>query len=276
MRVRLIATDLDGTLLRSDGSLSERSRAALKAARQAGLELICVTGRPPRRVREVAHDAGLSGLCICSNGALIYDLASESVVSQTRLSAAVAHALVRGLRDAAPGVSFAVEAGLDYGRELDYAVYDQIDRVSDEMRRDDAIALSAEGVTKLLVQHPELSHEELLAITSRIAAEAAVVTHSTTQMVEVSAAGVTKSMALAQLCQERSIGQDEVIAFGDMPNDLPMLRWAGHAVAVANAHPEVRAAADEIAGTNDEDGVADVLARLARNGWTVESRERPR
>ncbi len=81
-------------------------------------------------------------------------------------------------------------------------------------------------------------------------------------MLEISAAGVSKATALARLCEQRDIDRRDVIAFGDMPNDLPMLAWAGHAVAVANAHPDVRAAADEVTASNDESGVALVLERL--------------
>jgi hydroxymethylpyrimidine pyrophosphatase-like HAD family hydrolase len=88
--------------------------------------------------------------------------------------------------------------------------------------------------------------------------------HSSTNdtLLEISAAGVSKASALARLCRQRGIEREDVIAFGDMPNDLPMLAWAGHAVAVANAHPEVIAAADEVTASNDESGVALVLERL--------------
>jgi hydroxymethylpyrimidine pyrophosphatase-like HAD family hydrolase len=79
---------------------------------------------------------------------------------------------------------------------------------------------------------------------------------------EISASGVSKAVALSRLADELGVPADEVVAFGDMPNDVPMLGWAGHAVAVANAHPDVLAAADEITASNDDDGVAQVIERL--------------
>ena len=88
--------------------------------------------------------------------------------------------------------------------------------------------------------------------------------HSSTNdtLIEISAMGVSKASGLARLCRRLHIDREDVIAFGDMPNDLPMLAWAGHAVAVANAHPQVIAAADEVTAANDESGVAQVLERL--------------
>jgi hydroxymethylpyrimidine pyrophosphatase-like HAD family hydrolase len=81
-------------------------------------------------------------------------------------------------------------------------------------------------------------------------------------LIEMSARGVTKASALAVLAEERGIKPDEVVAFGDMPNDLPMLSWAGTSYAVANAHPSVLAAADHVTAANNDDGVAQVLEAL--------------
>ena len=114
----------------------------------------------------------------------------------------------------------------------------------------------------LIVRHPTMPIEDLWAITREIAGDAATATHSGAPFIEVSATGITKASALAHLCDRLGIAQSETIAIGDMPNDLPMLAWAGHSVAVANAHPEVRAAANEITASNEDDGVAQVLERL--------------
>jgi Cof subfamily protein (haloacid dehalogenase superfamily) len=270
---RLIAVDLDGTLLRSDGSISARTRAALRAAEADGLTVMSVTARPPRRVRQVAAATGLRGVVICSNGALIYDLSADSVLREDRLSATVACALVEDLRRVVPGVSFAVEAGLDYGREPGYMTLSaHPDDLGDpRMRNDDALVLCCEGVTKLIVQHRERGLEGLLEIARVHAGPLATVTHSGSNFVEVAAAGVTKARALERHCAELAIAAEQVIAFGDMPNDLPMMRWAGRGVAVANAHPEVLAAADDVSCSNDDDGVALVLERLAQTGYTTET-----
>ncbi|WP_437669074.1 Cof-type HAD-IIB family hydrolase [Sorangium sp. So ce131] len=264
--LRLVALDLDGTLLRTDGSISERTRSALAVAEAAGLTLMSVTARPPRRVRQVAAQTGLRGTAICSNGGLVYDVTTGAVLRQNRLSAASASALIERLRAAVPGVAFAIEAGILYGCERGYVIPSEHpnDRDDPQMRRGDAVALCSEGVTKLIVQHPGRPLEELLHITRAHAGALASVTHSGSSFVEVAAAGVTKALALEAYCAEHGIAAAQVIAFGDMPNDLPMLGWAGRGVAVANAHPDVLAAADEVTSSNDHDGVALVLERLAR------------
>ena len=160
MAVRLIATDLDGTIVRSDGEISERTVRTLQAAEAAGLLVVFVTGRPPRWMKPVSDATGHTGLAICANGAVVYDLHTEQVVEEFPMDAEVAR----------------------------------------------------------------------------------------------------------KLAAEHGITADQVVAFGDMPNDVPMLRWAGHAVAVGNAHPEVMAVVDEVTATNDEDGVALVVERLLGGG----------
>ncbi len=258
---RLVATDLDGTLLRDDGTISAHTAAVLNAVQSSGIPVVFVTARPPRRVREIARSVGMGGLAICSNGALIYDLVTEAVVQQTRLAATIAQRLVASLREAAPGVCFATEAGLHYGQDLVYAQYSP--HIEDtDLRYDDALALCADGVTKLIALHPARTLDELLTLTRQLVGETAVVTHSGATFVEIAAPGITKASALATLCAELGIAPAEVIAFGDMPNDLPMLAWAGYRVAVANAHPDLLAIADEVTGTNNENGVAHTLSGI--------------
>jgi Cof subfamily protein (haloacid dehalogenase superfamily) len=268
---RLIALDLDGTLLRSDGTMSARTRATLEAAEQAGLVVMSVTARPPRRARQIARATGLRGLAICSNGGLLYDLTADSVIRQERLAAETVRALIEGLRCTAPGVAFAIEAGTDYGCEPTYVIPIEHphDREDPRMQRADAVQLSRHGVTKLIVQHAGRSLDELLHITRAHAGALASVTHSGSEFVEVAAAGVTKALALEQCCRELQISAKQVIAFGDMPNDISMLRWAGRAVAVANAHRDVLAIADEVTLSNDDDGVAVTLERLAERGYLL-------
>lgn len=268
-RYRLLALDLDGTLLRSDGSISARTNAALEHARAAGLTPLLITARPPRRVRELSARQGLTGSVICANGALVYDLQTDSLSHQQLLHAELASELVVALRNALPGVTFMVEAGLCFGCEPSYAVPDEHerDRVDPRMERADALTLVRAGVSKLIVQHATSGLEQLLAITRVHAGVRASVTHSGSAFVEVAAATVGKARALATYCEAQRIGAHEVVAFGDMPNDAAMLAWAGHGVAMANAHPELHALADEITASNDEDGVAQVLERLAAEDY---------
>jgi len=258
----LIAADLDGTLLRSDGSLSSRSVSALRAAAGAGVGIAFVTARPPRRVRALLGDLELEALAICSNGAVVYDVRVHVIVEQTRLPAGAAVAIVADLRAELPGICFAVEAGLAFGQEPAYRrrVRDYIEPTPP--RYDDAEALCDQGVTKLIALHPTLDREPLLTRVRGIVAERGVVTHSGAEFVEIAAQGVTKASALSRHCAARGITRHAVVAFGDMPNDIPMLAWAGRAVAVDNAHPEVRAIAHEITASNDDDGVALAIERV--------------
>jgi Cof subfamily protein (haloacid dehalogenase superfamily) len=268
---RLIALDLDGTLLRTDGTISARTRSALTAAERAGLVVMSVTARPPRRLRQVAQATGLRGLAICSNGGVIYDLTADSMIRQDRLAAETVRALIEALRCAAPGVAFAIEAGADYGCEPNYQILSEHpdDREDPRLQRADALHLCRAGVTKLIVQHRARSLAELLQVTREHAGALASVTHSGSDFVEVAAASVTKALALEQCCRELGVSPEQVIAFGDMPNDIPMLSWAGHAVAVANAHRDVLEIADEVTLSNDEDGVAVTLERFAARGYLL-------
>ncbi|QUD88251.1 Cof-type HAD-IIB family hydrolase [Phenylobacterium montanum] len=260
--IGLIATDLDGTLLRSDGTISERTRAAIRAAEAAGVPFVFVTGRPPRTMRAVAAEAGLTGLAICANGAILYDLAEEAVRRHDKLEADLAIALIEELRQAAPGLVFATEHGHALGYEPGFP-----EIFSDAMRhhptRVDLVhRLCDADVTKLIAHHPEHDGDSLTALAEAVVGLRAFVTHSGGPYVEIGAAGVSKGSGVAALCEALGVRREAVAAFGDMPNDLPLLAFAGLGVAVANAHPQVLAAADEVTASNDEDGVARVIERL--------------
>ena len=127
-----------------------------------------------------------------------------------------------------------------------------------------AVKLVSEPVVKLMFRHEGHTADAMLARAQAAVGDAAEVTHSNSagDLLEISAVGVSKATALTALCARRGVAAERVIAFGDMPNDLSMLRWAGHAVAVAGSHPEVLEAVDEVTAGNDEEGVARVLARI--------------
>jgi Cof subfamily protein (haloacid dehalogenase superfamily) len=260
--VRLVASDLDGTLLGPEATVSDRTRAALARVRRAGIAVVLVTGRPPRAVRDIAARAGLGGLAICANGALVYDLDADTVATSSPLPTPIGARLVSELREALPGVVFASEDERGFRRETAWA--HRGFAPTDEIVHADPLDLVAEPVTKLLVRHPELRFSELVERIRALAGDQAVVTWSAVGLAEISAAGVTKAYALDWVCRRLGIAASEVVAFGDMPNDLPMLAWAGHSVAVANAPEEVREAADEVTASNVEDGVAVVLERLVQ------------
>jgi len=220
-----------------------------------------VTGRPARHVAKIEGAAELGGTVICVNGAMIYDLDRELVVREDRLSAIVACELVHKLRSRLPGICFAVEVGLDYGWEPSYGLHSKRSEPA-RLPIVDALGLCERGVNKLIARHPQLSAEDLIARSRDLFLERARVSYSGAPLLEISAAEVSKASALAAYCAERNIDQSRVLSFGDMPNDLPMLEWAGHSVAMANAHSSVLAAAHEVTLSNEEDGVATVVERL--------------
>lgn len=262
MTPRLIATDLDGTLLRSDGSVAERTVRALRAAEDAGVIVVVATGRPPRWMHPVAEALGHTGLAVCANGAVVVDLHSEQVVEVHPLGRAVVVKVTEVVRAAVPGVQFAVETpDRGFGQEPDYETH------PGDVRHDPWIApideLAADDVVKLLIQHRTMGPDDLLSMARDVAGELAELTHSSTSgLLEVSATGITKASTLAGIAERLGVAADDVVAFGDMPNDLPMLAWAGRGYAMSNAHPDVLAAAAHFAPANDDDGVAQVIERL--------------
>ena len=265
--VRLVASDLDGTLLRPDESVSDRTRDALAAARAAGITVVLVSGRPPRSLGPIAERIGVGGIAICANGAIVWDLDSGTMVDHSPLAAELATRLVHALREAIPGALFAVELERGFGREAGWS--DGVVAARPDALEADALELITGPVTKLLVRHPSLPFAEVAERARAAVGEDAVVTWAGLRVVEISAAGVTKAFALERLCRRLGVAASEVLAIGDMPNDLAMLEWAGTAVAVANADPQVLAAADEVTAANTEDGVALVLERI------LAARDRP-
>jgi Cof subfamily protein (haloacid dehalogenase superfamily) len=259
--VRLAGIDLDGTLLRSDGTISGRTRAAIAAARAAGITVVIVTARGPASVTDVAHDAGIGGRAICSNGGLIVDLVTGKIVKQRLLQTDVALGLVHGLRKRVPGIVFAVEHEA-FAHEPGFSAWGW--EPPEGTRVGDAVELLADPATKLILRHVDHEVEAIAAVARELAGDAATVVASGSEAVEVTAAGVNKAAALAEIAEELGIEAGQVVAFGDYPNDATMLAWAGLGVAVANAHAEVLAVADEVTASNDDDGVALVLERLVQ------------
>lgn len=257
---RLVATDLDGTLLRSDLTISDRTMATLARLEAAGIVLVLVTGRPLRWLAPVLGRTGRRGTVVCANGAVVVDGASGEVLAAWPLAPAVLAEATARLRAALPGVLFAVEDALGMRREAAYPVR-SIDQPGERVVP--FAELAAEPGLKLLVRAPGVDPDAVRAACRHHLDGLATPTSSTLSgLVEVSAAGVTKATGLAWVADRAGVPASAVVAFGDMPNDLPMLAWAGHAVVVAGAHPEALAAADAVAGGNDEDGVAAYLDAL--------------
>jgi len=261
----MVATDLDGTVVRHDGSMSPRTLRALAAVEEAGLVLVLVTGRPPRWMAPVVEATGHRGVAICANGGIVYDLHTEQVLEQFAIDPAVAHDVVQRLRAAMPTARFAVERAEGFHHESSYAH----PWPDPDMRSVETIELVLEApVAKLLVRDPSSTSDAMLALATEVLGGQVTVTHSNPSdcLLEISAAGVTKATTLARLAAELGIAADEVVAFGDQPNDVAMLHWAGRGYAMGNAHPEVHAAMSLHTASVEDDGVALVLEQLLGDG----------
>ncbi|WEV78427.1 HAD family hydrolase [Janibacter cremeus] len=258
---RLIATDLDGTLLRSDGTVSGRSVAALRGVAEVGLETVLVTARPPRWLDELAHVVGARGVAICGNGAFRYDVARQRVFRERTMARDVVTEIVRDLREQVPGTGFAAERSTGLAAESMFAAIH--DHPEDLVTTSEIELLRDAAVGKLLARNPHLTDEEFIEVATQVVGDRAIVAFSGAGgLAEISALGVTKAAALREWSDELGIASEEVWAFGDMPNDLPMLQWAGRSFAVANAHPDVLTAVTDHCPGNDEDGVARTLEML--------------
>ncbi|MCW2846147.1 MAG: family phosphatase [Marmoricola sp.] len=256
---RLVATDLDGTIVRSDHTVSGRTREVLVELDERGVPVVFVTGRPLRWMEELWDAVGAHGLAIVANGAVVYDVTSRSVRNLTGITRDDGLRLAGTITADVPGATFAIETvdGIRLGDGFagrrphpDGTIRGPLEEVWDQ----DAI--------KVLVRHPSLPFEELREAVSASVGELATPSWSMEGLVEISAAGITKAATLERVSTELGVDAADVIAFGDMPNDLAMLTWAGTSYAMGNAHPSVREVADHVAPTNDEDGVATVLTAL--------------
>ena len=259
---KLVALDLDGTLLTSQGVITERTACALQKLRAKGVRVVLCTGRPPRHTELLAAELGLSGLVIAYNGAAVLNFTTGETTYRHQMPRALALQVIRTLRDRHPEVMLGLET--HHGWYLDTSLF--------ELRRP---VLEARGlafptahgksedfvrdaVIKLLVRHPTLGATELAEALGDLPVYA---TWSSRGLLEVMAERTNKQEALAYLCEQFDITPAEVATFGDQNNDKEMLAWAGVGVAVANAADEAKAAADFVTASNDEDGVALVLER---------------
>ncbi len=264
-RPRLVATDLDGTFLSPDGTVSDQNRAAVQAAQEAGTYVVFVTGRPVRWLDVIQDLPGAHPTVIASNGAVLYDLGAGKVLDRICLEAASALEAVDRIRRVVPDVSFAFESGTRFGYEPSYTTW------SPDASEDPAIFSGSveeisrgEEFVKLLVQSKTVLADELLDRVRATLGEMATATHSATRdygLVEVSAPGVNKGAMLARVCGRLGVAPRDVAAFGDMPNDVDMLTWAGRPYIVANAHPFLLELGFPTVPSNTDSGVGRTISR---------------
>lgn len=296
--VKLIASDIDGTILShahaTTGEISSRTVEAFRQIRAAGVVVVLVTGRPVRGLRLISSTLGLLGPVIASNGAVTYDLAADAPIGAQPLPAETLFEAKDLIGELDSTTSFAAETLEHLHMEESFArgsLWFDTERrravgIPDEelrfgpldhtLERDrsrigaDTGSRPSEGVVKLLAKTHSMDAEAFIAKAQDRVGHLVTVTHSApgVSLLEISAKGVNKAQALRRHAASLGISAQETIAFGDMPNDVEMLQWAGTSWAVGSGHTMARSAADRITAGCDDDGVAEILENLL-NGRPV-------
>jgi Cof subfamily protein (haloacid dehalogenase superfamily) len=263
--MRLLATDLDGTLLGPGGAVTARTIAALQAARDAGWYVVLATGRPPYMVELLMPQLGaIATHGVMANGSVVATLPDLGVLRAIRFEIGLATGVVDTLRaiDTEYGFALATDAG--FAHEDGFAQRMPAPTPSPPVADVMVAAAGATEAIKLMVFHPRHGAHELLGLLPTILGHDVSVTHMGADCVEVGVAGIDKADGLRFLCDHLGVDRSDVVAFGDEYNDHEMLMWAGHGVAMANAPEATRAIADEVTVSNLDDGVAVALERMLR------------
>ncbi|MDQ0377998.1 HAD family hydrolase [Amycolatopsis thermophila] len=264
----LIASDVDGTLLDPLERMSPRTVDVLRRVHEAGVPVVLATGRPPRWIPSVAQAGGLTGYAVCANGAVLYDIGADEVVGvHGALDPMLLTDAVEELARVLPGCGFAAERVGRHAIDPDVQHLVIEHGYHNPWGDGEGVPVSRAEIVgrpavKLLVSHPDMTSDEMARAAGAVLDGSFDITFSAGGgLIELAAHGITKATGLAEVAQRFEVPVERIIAFGDMPNDVDMLRWAGHGVAMANAHPDVLAVADEVTSPNSEDGVAQVLER---------------
>nr|WP_206441221.1 HAD family hydrolase [Streptomyces boncukensis] len=257
----MVATDLDGTLLRSDGTVSERTRAALDAVCANGAAHIIVTGRAVPWTRPVLQELGYDGLAVCGQGAQVYDAGAGRMLTSVTLDRRLAQLALARIEEEVGPLALAASRDGEDGEVLigpGYRMTGPLEMVPYE----DPAEVWAAPLNKMYVQHPTLDDDTLAAAARRAAGDLVGVTMSGEGIVELLPLGLNKARGLSLAARRLGIPPSATLAFGDMPNDIPMFAWSARGIAMKNAHSELLSVADEVTASNDEDGIALVLERL--------------
>lgn len=266
-RPKLVATDLDGTVVRSDDTVSERTHAALARVRAAGVPVVGATGRGPRLLDLTMRDLQTADYLVMAGGGRVVRMADRpegqaGTLLDVRLDGPSIAALLDELQTVTGPLTVMVEA-------LDHPYAPLLGDTDPSWPWPERVAAMPwpealqSDVIKVFVRVDGFDVDGLLHTVRQVIPPAkASVTQAGLGFVEICPPAVDKATGLARVAEAVGVDPAEVLVFGDMPNDLPMFGWAGWRVAVGNAHPSVRVLADEITLTNDEDGVAEYLDRL--------------
>jgi hypothetical protein len=262
-RPKLIATDLDGTIVHHDGRITQRTIDAFSKAHNLGIHIYFVTGRPPRWMNEIREAFGF-GEAICGNGAMLYDLRNREVTEEWLISKEEQIEVAQRMRRVIPSISFAIETHDYYHREKSYIPRWDIGLDNVGVERIEDVAKSP--VFKMLARCSggEFTSDEMLEVALVELNGLVTVTHSNPHesLLEISALGISKGTTLAKVAGRLGIEAADCVSFGDNPNDFPMLQWCGRSYAMADGHPDGIKFAKDQAPSHDDDGVAIIIEKL--------------
>ena len=262
-RPKLIATDLDGTIVAHYGEISDRTLAAFKKAHEMGIEIFFVTGRPPRWMAEIREAFGF-GNAICANGAMHYDLMNSRVIEEWLIPVENQIEIVQVLRQHIQGINFAIEFEGQFHREKNYIA--NWDIGVDNVGVDHIEELATQPAFKMMARcsKNEFTSDQMLEIAQSEISHLATVTHSAPEdsIIEISAIGVSKGATLEKLAARAGFTAKDCVSFGDNPNDFSMLQWADRSWAMADGHPDGAKYSKFIAEPLKADGVAKVIEAL--------------
>ncbi|WP_051209044.1 HAD family hydrolase [Propionicicella superfundia] len=265
--IRLIASDFDGTLLRSDKTVSERTHRLIRDVADAGILFVPASGRQLSNLAEPLARLGFAGTVLAANGALGIDVPDLTVRHSIEMRADAARMIIARLKEQVPSLRIAVARELSRQVVGEHGYTDLAGPADGEpptpgLPEETIEELLALPTLKILARAPGWTIQALYELAASFEVPGVAVCDGGAPFLEIQAEGVNKGTGLARLCDALGIERSQVLAIGDWLNDLEMLEWAGSAVAVANAHPRALALADHVAPSNDEDGVASVLAAV--------------
>jgi len=254
-------TDLDGTLLRSDGTLSLFTRSVFLGLQRKGVPLVVATARTPRAMRRISGYQDL-GVVVCANGTIVWDASCDAVIAERCFDAATLIEALERVRAALPAAGFAVLSADTMFIDNTYRHLRGNGTKDAELVADVTAVAERERIAMVALRHPDRVAAEFIDATTHAFGNVGAASYASVPTVDICPAGNAKPITVAEVLSQRGCPPEATVAFGDMPNDLPLLAWAGRAYAVRNAHHDVLQIADEVIPSNDDDGVARTLHRL--------------
>jgi Cof subfamily protein (haloacid dehalogenase superfamily) len=262
-KIKLLAVDVDGTILTFDRRISEVNAGAVAKAMEKGIDIVLVSGRPPFGMDHITRRLNMSGYQIAYNGALVLDRRTGEVLFHRRLPLDTAIQAVRLAREHGLYLSYYAGPHWYVERECDEMYLEQEGLNTQPVIVPDLLEAHLPAPEKVLIL--SLHNPDGLALFYQAAGAqlaGANIHYSSPYSVEIVEVGASKGMALAMLTDKLGLHRAQVMAIGDSYNDISMLEFAGLSVAVGNAPPEVQAAAGLVVAPCEDDGVAEAIEQL--------------